>query len=109
MVYALWNRSRGLIHVIFYLLTVIQAWKAKYLGTTHRALSEATDDLNNQPPARHYAKIIAMIQSSGTGKSETMDEITKDRVLFPLCYMKLLWCESLIDLSKGLYSTSKKS
>jgi hypothetical protein len=62
---------------------VIQAWKAKYIGNSHRILLQAIDKLNDE--REHYAKIIAMIQSSGTGKSKTMDEIAKERVLFPLC------------------------
>jgi len=47
-------------------------------------LLKEIDHLNNKPPASHYAKIIAIIQSSGTGKSKTVDEIAKERVLLPL-------------------------
>ena len=45
----------------------------------------AIDEINNRPVQNNYAKIIAIIQSSGTGKSKTVDEIAKTRVLFPLC------------------------
>jgi hypothetical protein len=63
----------------------MKAWKEKYLGGSAQSLEDAIDEINKQEVQRNYAKIIAIIQSSGTGKSKTVDQIAKKRVLFPLC------------------------
>jgi hypothetical protein len=39
---------------------------------------------------RHYAKIIPVAQSSGTGKSKTVDMVAMERILFPLCLRESL-------------------
>lgn len=46
---------------------------------------KAIDELNNIPKENNYAKILPVTQSSGTGKSKTVDEVAKERILFPLC------------------------
>ena len=79
------NEAASLVHVIFHLLAVVKAWKEKYLGQSAESLRNAIDEINNLKVQQNYAKIIAIIQSSGTGKSKTVDEIAKTRVLFPLC------------------------
>jgi hypothetical protein len=45
----------------------------------------AIDKLNNIPTLNNYAKILPVTQSSGTGKSKIVDEVAKQRILFPLC------------------------
>jgi hypothetical protein len=37
------------------------------------------------PVLNNYAKIIPIAQSSGTGKSKTVDKVAMERILFPIC------------------------
>ena len=43
------------------------------------------DELHMLPLSRNYAKIMAIVQSSGTGKSKTVEMVGKERILLPLC------------------------
>lgn len=66
-------------------LAVIRAWNFKYHGDTHRILLRAIDELHALPVQNNYAKIIPIVQSSGTGKSKTVDQVAKERILLPMC------------------------
>jgi hypothetical protein len=57
----------------------------KYLGDAHKILLRAIDDLHKLPLLQNYAKIFPIAQSSGTGKSKTVDMVAKERILFPMC------------------------
>jgi hypothetical protein len=71
-------------------LAVIRAWGMKYYGEAHKVLLEAIDELHARPIWLNYAKIIPIAQSSGTGKSKTVDKIATERILFPLCLRESL-------------------
>src|SRR5277367_4316273 len=64
---------------------VIRAWNSNFHGNADEALLRAVDRLHSLPVEKNYAKIIAIIQSSGTGKSKTVDAIAMKRIAFPLC------------------------
>ena len=66
-------------------LAVMDAWKLEYLGSAHEVLLKAIDDLHNMPPARNYCKILPIAQSSGMGKSKTVDKVARERILLPMC------------------------
>ena len=66
-------------------LAVIRAWSLKYHGDAHKVLLKAIDDLHARPIRCNYAKIIPIAQSSGTGKSKTVDKVATMRILFPIC------------------------
>jgi len=72
-----------------------------YLGDAHKILLKAVDDLHTLKPDHNYAKIIPIIQSSGTGKSRTVDNIGRERILFPMCLRE--------DLGKDLFGPSHAS
>ena len=57
----------------------------KYHGDAHIVLLRAIDELNALPVQNNYAKIIPITQSSGTGKSKTVDKVAMERILFPMC------------------------
>jgi hypothetical protein len=59
------------------------------------------DELHELKQERNYAKMIPIIQSSGTGKSRTVDNVGKERVLFPMCLRE--------DLGKDLFGPSHAS
>jgi hypothetical protein len=64
---------------------VIRAWGFEYLGDGHKVLLQTIDDLHALPTDSYHAKIVPVVQSSGTGKSKTADKIATERILFPLC------------------------
>jgi hypothetical protein len=81
-------------------LAVILAWGQTYLGDAHKILLKAVDELHELKP-RNYAKMIPIIQLSGTGKSRTVDNVSKERILFPMCLQE--------DLGKDVFGLSHVS
>jgi len=57
----------------------------EYRGSAHKVLLQAIDDLHNLPKDQNYAKNVPIAQSSGTGKSKTVDKVATERILFPMC------------------------
>jgi hypothetical protein len=85
---------------------VINAWNRPYLGDAHQILLKAIDDLHNLSSTHTYAKIIPVVQSSGTGKSKTVDKIGTERILFPMCLREelgsdLFGASRTMDLETG--------
>jgi hypothetical protein len=66
-------------------LAVIRAWSLQYHGDAHKVLLRAIDDLHTLTIQENYAKILPIAQSSGTGKSKTVDKVATVRILFPIC------------------------
>jgi hypothetical protein len=66
-------------------LAVIRAWGFEYHGDAHKVLLKAVDELHMLPIEESYAKIIPIAQSSGMGKSKTVDRVATERILFPIC------------------------
>jgi hypothetical protein len=64
---------------------VIEAWNREYLGDAYKALLAAVDEVHRKPIQDNYAKIVPVTQSSGTGKSKTVDRIAEERILIPIC------------------------
>jgi hypothetical protein len=75
----------GLISLVLTELTEALAATNLYSSITDIILLRAVDDLYLLPIAENYAKIIPIAQSSGTGKSKTVDQVAKQQILFPLC------------------------
>lgn len=72
---------------------MIEAWNREYLGDAYKALLAAVDEVHLKPIMDNYSKIVPVTQSSGTGKSKTVDRIAEERILIPLCLRE--------DLSRG--------
>jgi hypothetical protein len=68
----------------------MRAWSLKYHRDAHKVLLKAIDELHVQQIRLNYAKIIPIAQSSGTGKSKTVDMIATEQILFPLCLRESL-------------------
>jgi hypothetical protein len=67
------------------LLAVIKAWDMPYHGDGHKVLLQAVDEVYGVAPEMQYARILPIAQSSGTGKSKTVDRASQERILLPLC------------------------
>jgi hypothetical protein len=64
---------------------VISAWKSDYRGDAYKIMLGVIDDLHRNAGTSGSAKLVPVVQSSGTGKSRTVDKIATERILFPLC------------------------
>ncbi|KAH8094593.1 hypothetical protein DFH11DRAFT_1753067, partial [Phellopilus nigrolimitatus] len=53
------------------------AWKIKYAGKAHILLHETVSNMTRSMGGRSYANSLAIVQSSGTGKSRTVHELGK--------------------------------
>ena len=71
-------------------LAVIDAWNMGYRSDAYKCLLEAIDQLQALPAEAHYVKTVPIVQSSGMGKSKTVDRIATERILFPLCLRESL-------------------
>ncbi|KAG9080601.1 hypothetical protein FRC06_006366, partial [Ceratobasidium sp. 370] len=59
------------------LLATKRAWKEPYVGSAPRLLRKAIDQMNAQRADKDYANFLPIIQSSGMGKSRTVDELAR--------------------------------
>ncbi|THH03138.1 hypothetical protein EW145_g6499 [Phellinidium pouzarii] len=57
--------------------TVRRAWTIQYMGTAHKLLHRSISDMNQRRGTKSYANSLAIVQSSGTGKSRTVHELGK--------------------------------
>ena len=71
-------------------LAVIRAWSLEYRGDAYTVLLKIIDDLKGLTVKKNYANVVPVAQSSGTGKSKTVDRIATERILFPLCLRESL-------------------
>ena len=71
-------------------LAVIHAWNSEYRGDAHKVMLQAVDKVWSREQLEHYSKVLHVTQSSGTGKSKTVDKIATERILFPLCLRESL-------------------
>ena len=78
-------------------LAVIRAWHLEYKGNAYKALLDMVDAIHTMPVKKNYAKAVPVAQSSGTGKSKTVDKIATERILLPMCLR--------ISLGKNYFGT----
>ena len=64
---------------------MIRAWDLEYYGFAYEVMLQAIDEIHGWPVEQHYAKVLPVAQSSGTGKSKSMDMIARQRITFPFC------------------------
>jgi hypothetical protein len=65
-------------------LAVIDAWKSDYRGDAYKLMLRVIDEVHQSSETTNYAKLVPVAQSSGTGKSKTVDKIATERILFPI-------------------------
>lgn len=63
---------------------VRDAWTSPYVGNAHTMLLENVCRLNENRRPSPYRTSVLVLQSSGTGKSRTVDELAKDIFVIPL-------------------------
>jgi hypothetical protein len=60
-----------------------KAWDAPFLGDAHERLHK-TMDSRWRSKNTLYARYLAIVQSSGTGKSRMIDELSKEHFVIPI-------------------------
>ncbi|KZT00611.1 uncharacterized protein LAESUDRAFT_753114 [Laetiporus sulphureus 93-53] len=62
----------------------ISAWSRNFYGTAHQTLYSSIERMNSsRVPEQLYSNYISIVQSSGTGKSRTVDEMARLVFTFP--------------------------
>ena len=54
-----------------------RAWEVDFVGDTHLLLLKTINDMNAKRDVRADANSVTIFQSSGTGKSRTVDQLAK--------------------------------
>jgi hypothetical protein len=62
----------------------VRAWSGDFKGHAAEALFNVISDLLN-PKAVAYSKAACIVNSSGTGKSRMVDELSKSIITIPIC------------------------
>lgn len=65
-------------------IAVRDAWTSPYVGDAHTTLLENVREINSSRGMNPYANSMPLLQSSGMGKSRTVDELAKDIFVIPL-------------------------
>ncbi|KAG9080407.1 hypothetical protein FRC06_006625, partial [Ceratobasidium sp. 370] len=65
------------------LLATERAWNEPYVGSAPSLLRKAIDQMNAQRADKDYANFLPIIQSSGMGKSRTVDELARQVFTLP--------------------------
>lgn len=63
---------------------VQQSWEREFSGGAAQALWRHIEDHYNRKNERTYAHYAAIVQSSGMGKSRTVDELGKQHFVIPI-------------------------
>lgn len=61
----------------------MESWGVKYVGNAHDLLYEYLADFREFKNI--YARFTSIVQSSGMGKSRTVDELSRKHLVVPLC------------------------
>ncbi|KAJ2932221.1 hypothetical protein H1R20_g4870, partial [Candolleomyces eurysporus] len=64
--------------------TAEYSWKVRYVGDVAKALSSYLHGVANEATLNLYARYASIVQSSGTGKSRAVDEMSKEHFVIPI-------------------------
>jgi hypothetical protein len=76
----------------------MESWDIAYVGNAHDMLYQHIAHYSKQ--ADYYARFTSIVQSSGMGKSRTIDEFSKKRLVVPLNLRNNLNGNFCIDFNK---------
>src|ERR1700756_468719 len=60
------------------------SWNDPYVGKAHKALYATITKACSDPAGKIYARCLAVVQSSGMGKSRMIDELSKEHFVIPI-------------------------
>ena len=70
---------KGSLHQSFML-----SWEGPFIGKAHNALYATISKVCSDPARDIYARFLAVVQSSGMGKSRMIDELSKEHFVIPI-------------------------
>ncbi|KAM6504148.1 hypothetical protein JOM56_001091 [Amanita muscaria] len=62
----------------------IRSWKSPFIGKAHKALYDTISNVCSGSARNIYARLLAVVQSSGMGKSRMVDELSKEQFVIPI-------------------------
>ncbi|KAF9510403.1 hypothetical protein BS47DRAFT_1348098 [Hydnum rufescens UP504] len=60
------------------------AWSVPYIGSSHRVLWQKIREIKMRSLEDWYSHVLPITQSSGTGKSRMIDELSKEHLVIPI-------------------------
>jgi hypothetical protein len=67
-------------------LAAAKAWTTAFRGNASDALKACITEMNaNRNRGKLFGSSLSLVQSSGTGKSRTVDEVAREIFTFPFC------------------------
>ena len=73
-------------HLPLSILATELAWKTPFRGSGAQLFQKCLYDMNNNRIGKLFANFVALIQSSGFGKSKLADETAKLIFTIPFCF-----------------------
>ncbi|KAF8637023.1 hypothetical protein AX17_003092 [Amanita inopinata Kibby_2008] len=65
-------------------IATIDSWEYDYIGTAHQCLYQVMTSYCRDNSKRTYGRFLSVVQSSGTGKSRMIDELSKEHIVIPI-------------------------
>ncbi|KIL64400.1 hypothetical protein M378DRAFT_163135 [Amanita muscaria Koide BX008] len=60
------------------------SWKSPFIGKAHKALYDTISNVCSGSARNIYERLLAVVQSSGMGKSRMIDELSKEQFVIPI-------------------------
>lgn len=60
------------------------SWVCEYIGNASEELWNHINKAFRDPKVKYYAYYLAIVQSSGMGKSRSVDELSKKHIVIPM-------------------------
>ncbi|KAF8690300.1 hypothetical protein AX14_003014 [Amanita brunnescens Koide BX004] len=70
------------LHYLLIDAATMRAWRHPYIGEAHRCLYNVMEA--HQKNGTAYGRFLSIVQSSGTGKSRMVDELSKEHIVIPI-------------------------
>lgn len=67
-----------------HVLATMLSWEGPFIGKAHKALYATISKVCSGPDPDIYARSLAVVQSSGMGKSRMIDELSKEHFVIPI-------------------------
>ena len=83
----------------------LKAWSQPYVGEAHKCLYKVMEKQWEKAGRNAYGRFLSIVQSSGTGKSRMIDELSKEHLVVPINLRpenetgELTLCQTLNPLS----------
>ena len=81
------DRDSSIVYLLYPTTATIKAWKSDFKGNAADVLLTTISDYLNKEK-KCYARLTSIMNSSRTGKSRMVDEISRTIITVPMCLRK---------------------